>query len=81
MSTTNCTAEAFTYTMMVSSRLGTGRMVIMPLATSSTYTVMVTSMWGRDTRRMEWNGQEALSTLQMVLKRSLTFWIEIVINH
>jgi hypothetical protein len=43
------TAEALKYTIMVPSILDTGRMVLVALATTSAYTVMVTSEWGRTT--------------------------------
>jgi hypothetical protein len=81
MSTTTCMEEALASTNLVPSLLDTLRMGGWPLATTSAYSKMVTSMWGRDTGKMEMNGQEALSTLQMVLKRSLTLLIEIVINY
>jgi hypothetical protein len=55
MRTTDCTAEAFAYTMMIStisipSLLETlMRMVLRALATTSGYTVMMTPLWGRYT--------------------------------
>ncbi len=70
--TTNCTADAFKYGIMVTSVLDTLRMVVGALATASSYTVMVTSMWGRSTWRMEGEGEEAQGISQMALSRSMT---------
>ncbi len=50
---TNYTEEAFSSRVMVSSILDTFRMVVLALATTSAYTMMVTSMWGRYTLKME----------------------------
>ncbi len=65
------TAEAFAYRIMVSSGLDNGRMVI-GLATTSKYTVMVSSLWGRGTLKMELNGEEAESISKMARRRSMT---------
>ncbi len=57
--------------MMVTSILNTGRMVIGALATTSTYTVMVSSEWGRYALKMERNGLEAHGTRQMAVRRNM----------
>jgi hypothetical protein len=49
MKTTDYREEALTSIMMVASLLDTGRMVGGALATTSTYTVVVFSRWGRNT--------------------------------
>jgi hypothetical protein len=61
MKVANNTEEAFTYGM-VTSLLDTLRMMVMALATTSTYTVMVGSMWGRYTLKMEREEKEAQRT-------------------
>jgi hypothetical protein len=48
MQMVNFKAEAFAYGMMVTSLLDTLRMVRMALATTSAYTVVVNSKWGRN---------------------------------
>jgi hypothetical protein len=70
--TTNHTAEGFSYGILVTSILATLRMVDRALATTSAYTVVVRSGWGRDTIKMEGNGKEAQSTRQMERRRSMT---------
>ncbi len=47
-------------------------MVMRALATTSTYTVMVSSMWGSATGKMERNGKEALGITLMAVRRSMT---------
>ncbi len=61
------TVEESKYTMMVPSRLDTLRMVVIALATTSTYGVIVCSLWGSTTRKMERDGIEAHITGQMAL--------------
>ncbi len=70
MKTTICTAEAFAYGMMVPSILDTLRMISGALATTSTYTVVVCSMWG-SSLKMELNGREAHATILMALRRNM----------
>ncbi len=65
------TEEALAYSMMVTSLLETGR-IVFPLATTSTYSVMVSSDWGITTRKMKRYGAEVLSTIEMAVKRSMT---------
>ncbi len=49
MQTAKDTAEAFKYKIVVVSILDTLRMVVLALATSSTYSVVATSGWGSAT--------------------------------
>ncbi len=74
METTNNTAEALKYSIMVPSILDTQKMVVIgTLArTTSGYKGMVTSMWESGTKRMERYGKEAQGTSQMAVKRSMT---------
>ncbi len=71
MKSTDCTAEAFAYGMMVTSLLDPGRMVL-ALATTSSYPVMVTSVWGSSTGKMWRNGKEAPFIRKMERRRSMT---------
>ncbi len=72
MNTTTCMAEAFKFGIMVPSILDTLMMVVRALATTSGYAVMVCSKWGRDTSKMERDGEEAHITRKMALRRSMT---------
>ncbi len=47
-------------------------MVGIALATTSSYTSMVCSMWGSATRRMDRDGGEALGIIQMALSGNMT---------
>jgi hypothetical protein len=69
MKKTISTAEASSSTL-VSSKLDTGTMVILPLADTSTSTVMVGSMWGSFIRRMARMVGEALVIRLMALLSS-----------
>ena len=53
LKTTNYKAGAFASKMMVPSGLDTLRMVVLALATTSGYSVMVGSEWGSGMRKME----------------------------
>jgi hypothetical protein len=70
--TTNHTAEVYTFPIRVLSGLDTMRMVSIALATTSTYTVMMTSQWVKFTSRKELNGGEAQCIKQMGLQSSWT---------
>ncbi len=52
-STTESTVEAFASLRMVTSRLDIMMRIVGTLATTSKYTVMVTSVWGSTTFKME----------------------------
>ncbi len=66
------TAEALKYVMMVESILATGRMImILPLATSSKYTVRMSSGWERNIWKMKSNGTVAHTINQMAKRRSM----------
>ncbi len=71
MKTTSFTAEAFAYGIMVTSISDTLRMVSGALAATSGYAVMVTSKWGRDTLKMEIEGEDAHGMRLMELKGNL----------
>ncbi len=70
--TTDYTAEAFAYSIMVSSILDTFRMAGRALATTSTYTVMVGSMWRKYTIKMVEDEIEAQGITLMALSSSMT---------
>jgi hypothetical protein len=77
--TPDCTEEVFAYGMMVPSLLHTLKMVIGALATTSTYSVVVSSKWGRDTTRMKRDGKEALSITLMALSSNMTERVDYLI--
>ncbi len=56
---------------MITSLLDTMRVVGPPLATTSGYAVMVSSMWGSIIRKMDRDGGEAHITRQMALRRCM----------
>ncbi len=70
MKATNRTAEAFSFMKAVTSLLDTLRMVL-ALATTSTYSVMVSSKRGRYTLKMEGKETEAQDTIQMALRSNM----------
>jgi hypothetical protein len=55
-------AEVLKYTIIVASGLDTGRMVVVALATTYTYTEMVILAWGSATCKMKRYGEEAQIT-------------------
>ncbi len=72
MKTTTFTAEAFTFMISIVSNWDTLINIGLALAPSSKFSVLVTSKWGRYTLKMEIEGEEAQSIIQMALRGSMT---------